>query len=129
MDKRGQSLPLNTVIIAIIVLVVLVIVIAILVGGTLGVTQRIKEIFGGSVAATDISLARQFCQEYCDSEKYDAFCKKTFYLDENVDGSAEKNSDGNYIKYYCGPIHKTTLDTNINDGFIGISCPAATGKC
>ena len=137
-SKKGQGLPLNTVIIAILVLVVLVVIIAFFVGGTSTIATKISGIFGGATAGEDISLARNFCENYCeqalemdvDRQPSSAYCTKFFKLDSNdADDKSDKftaqdNEDfvGEYKHYYCdGQRHQIDALAADSD-LIGVSC-------
>ncbi len=137
-QKKGQGLPLNTVIIAILVLVVLVVIVAFFVGGTSTIITKISGIFGGATAGEDISLARNFCENYCEQAiemdinkpPSSAFCTKFFKLDSNdADDKADKFTTeegedlaGEYKHFYCdGQRHK--IDNLAADSdLIGVSC-------
>jgi len=137
-DKKGQGLPLNTVIIAILVLVVLVVIIAFFVGGTSTIVTKISGIFGGATAGEDISLARNFCENYCEQalemdvnrQQSSAFCTKFFKLDSSdADDKADKftaeegeDLAGEYKHFYCdGQQHQIDALAADSD-LIGVSC-------
>lgn len=101
-SKKAQSMPMNVIVIAIIVIVVLVIVIVFFLGGTSSIAQKIKSLFTGATSGTDLQTATQFCNEYCEQGRYNAWCNKDFRIDKNVDGTADKDTNKNYIKFYCG---------------------------
>lgn len=108
MKKRGQGLPLNTLVIAILVIVVLVLVVIFFLGGFSGLAERTKSIFFGSITGTDVAVAVQQCNQRCsiaeslpvDSQKNSAYCRTPFKLDTNADGEAEKE-DGEIKYYFC----------------------------
>lgn len=128
-SKKAQSLPMNTIILAIIAIVVLVIIIVFFIGGTSSIAQRIKELFTGSTSGTDLSTAKQFCQDYCDQGRYTAWCNKYFKMDINVDNVAEKTSSGAYIKYYCGSPNIINAGDDVNKDFIGLTCSTIKPDC
>lgn len=113
MNKKGQGLPLNTLVIAIIVIVVLVIVIIFFVGGMSGVTSKIKNIFVSQTAGTDKVLAVQTCNQYCKNAELLAtlpdkqkspFCKYPFYIDNDGDGEPdykEEDKSKGYKEWTC----------------------------
>lgn len=112
MNKRGQGLPMNTVIMAILVIVVLVIVVVFFLGGFSGLSTKVKAIFFGTTAGTDITLAVQTCETRCEQaqllpvslQKNSAFCNVPFNLDINGDGEAEfyiKDKKKILSQYYC----------------------------
>ena len=127
MNKRGQGLPMNTVIVAILVIVVLVVVVVFFLGGFAGLSSKVKAIFYGTTAGTDLTLAVQTCESRCEQAMLlpkstlgaSAFCNAPFYLDTDNDGEAQKDADGKFVNYYC---HGST---------IGVKCPdlkTADGK-
>ena len=112
MRKRGQGLPLNTIILAIIVVLVLVVVVAFFLGGFKGLTKTVKDVFFGTTAGTDKILAIQICQQRCDQAQVlpekpekerenSAFCKAPFKIDDNPrDGDADIH-EGKFVEWYC----------------------------
>ena len=125
MNKKGQGLTLNTVIIAILVVLVLVVVAAFFLGGTKGLTDSIKRVFFQTTTGTDQTIAIETCKQRCDqidtlvsvipgdpnSEDYkkkyveivdrSAFCSQSFNIDKDSNGNADTASDGKLIDYYC----------------------------
>jgi len=108
--KRGQGLPLNTVIVAILVVLVLVVIVAFFLGGTGGITQTVQRIFFGVTAGTDIDVASRTCEQYCQQAKGSsvnvidsAFCKKTFAIDWDFDGEADfcAGNPEKRAKFHC----------------------------
>src|SRR3989338_9129405 len=97
MAKRGQSLPLNTIIIAIIVVVVLIAILTFFLSGTSGLTRTIRSVFYGTTAGTDKVLAVQTCEQRCEQaknmpatiRKNAAYCTSSFNIDEDSDGEAD----------------------------------------
>jgi len=67
MNKKGQGLPMNVVILGIIVIVVLIVVLVFFVGGTGQFTQKIKQILGLNVKGEELQLATQSCIRSCES--------------------------------------------------------------
>lgn len=115
MDKKGQGLPLTTIILAILVVVVLIVLIAFFLGGSSSIFDSIKRVFFGTTAGYDLNLAIQTCQSRCESAKElpslakpkHAFCTSSLAVDYSpVDGEADFVKDGNKkktVKYYCPP--------------------------
>lgn len=109
MNKKGQGLPLNTVVIAVLVILVLVVVIIFFLGGFGGLTSKIKGTYFGTLAGTDEAIAVQTCQTRCEqvkllpegSRKTSAYCKSPFNIDKDHDGEADKTDEGTYIKFSC----------------------------
>ncbi len=97
MNKRGQSLPLNTLIIIILVVIVLIVVAVFFLGGTSSLSRSIRNIFYGTTAGTDVTLARQICEQRCEAAqgmdleraKKTAYCTSEFSIDKNNDGKIE----------------------------------------
>lgn len=100
MNKRGQSLPLNTLIIIILVVIVLIVVAVFFLGGTSSLSKSIRNIFYGTTAGTDITLAREICEQRCEAAK-----------------------DGNNLAY-CNLGQDIDFDNNgqIDSGEVGIKC-------
>ena len=133
MNKRGQGLPLNVLIIAILVVIVLVVLVTIFLSGTAGLTKTIRDIFGGTIAGTDKSIAVESCKNRCnqaellskEQQATSAFCKKPFNIDDNLDGEADfvKDADGKkiYNEWYCSP-GTGTRDPAANRENLGVGC-------
>ena len=134
-NKRGQGLPLTTVVIAILVVVVLVVIVAFFLGGTSGLTKTIKSVFFGTTAGTDKALAIQNCNQYCDQAKSlpqgqiisSPYCTKHFFIDEDLDGEADtvNNLGKDYIKFYC---QDQLADAN-KQRSLQVSCPGLVEPC
>ena len=112
MQKRGQGLPLNTIILFIIVVVVLIVVVAFFLGGATGVTTTIKKIFYGVTAGTDLSLAIENCKQYCaqsqglptDLRSTSAYCTRYEHIDKDNNGEADytgSEQNKHYTRWYC----------------------------
>lgn len=107
---------MELVIISIIIIVVLVVVIAFFVGGTGTVMQKIKQIFTGGTAGTELPIAKEFCNNYCTNAQIDeaigsgkgtAFCTYAFSLDNDGDGQADTVKTDNgvvKVKFYCNQL-------------------------
>jgi len=137
MNKKGQGLPLTTIIVAILVVVVLVVIVAFFLGGTTGLTNAIKRVFFGTTAGSDLTLAVETCKQYCDqAETYpsvglqqkSAFCTQYFRIDQNRDGEADLLDADNkiYARWYCGTTNpKTFVDKDSGSQtakLLGIPC-------
>ncbi|MFA4887706.1 MAG: hypothetical protein WC595_05820 [Candidatus Nanoarchaeia archaeon] len=89
MNKKGQGLPLNTVIIAIIVIVVLVVILIFFVGGVGQVTSKIRQILTGGISGQSLQVARNDCTSLCETAKSlpdslqrtSGYCTKAFIVD------------------------------------------------
>ena len=121
-NKRGVELSMNVVIIAILVILVLIVVSVFFLGGFTTLSNKIKDIFG-ITKGTDVPIAIESCKSKCSlaeqTNSNDVFCKATFRIDANNDGTADyTEEDGNkkYIEYHCydSPISTTCPD---------ITCP------
>ena len=67
MNKKGQGLPLNVLVVAILVIVVLILVVTFFFGGFTNISVRIKDLFFTGTAGTSETLAIQSCQRFCDN--------------------------------------------------------------
>lgn len=139
MDKRGQSLTLNTIIIAILAILVLVVVVTFFFGGFKGLTDRIKSTFYSTTAGTDEVLAVQSCQQFCDQAKLlpdtgnlrknSAYCNTAFV----IDGRSNIGSDGKYDTVYTCSDKARTNEGLIKERYgsnsildLGVGCPEIT---
>ncbi|MEK6934779.1 MAG: hypothetical protein AABW46_02775 [Nanoarchaeota archaeon] len=124
MDKRGQELSLNTLVIIILLVIALVVIAVFFLGGTSSLSQSIRSIFHGAKGGTDLSLAVEICQQRCEQAKSlpetlvknSAYCDQPFELDLNNDGEAERDDSG-VVKFYC------------SDPDIGVKCSGIDDKC
>lgn len=97
MNKRGQGLPMNTIIMAIIVIVVLIAIIVFFMGGFKNVVTAISGIWGAKTSGVDQSFALQECDNLCSQAQSmnenirvkSLYCKKTFNIDMNGDGDVK----------------------------------------
>ena len=134
-NKRGQGLPMNVIVIAIIVLVVLVILIAFFAGGFSSIVGKIRDLFGGTVQGQVIDNTIQTCETFCDSAKATAvnskrntaFCTRSFLVDQ--DGNAD--TPPRIMK--CGSTSRGRAPTiqeqerGIEDGGdLGVTCPGVS---
>ena len=144
MDKRGQSLTLNTIIIAILVILVLVILVAFFTGGMANLTNKIRTTLFGSIAGTDQTLAVQNCENYCQqlavlpeaARAKSAFCTKYFNIDIDNNGEADfipgtdsKDKETKiYKRWYCskappGAERDDRYKDDVPIESLGVSCP------
>lgn len=131
-QKRGQGLPLNTVILLILVILVLVVVAAFFLGGTASITEKIRALFFGSTAGTDRVFAVGNCKEFCNRLQLlpksafmgSPYCKEFERIDSDNDGTADYISDVNnkkqYVRYYCW--NKDPLDGDPLVESLDVSC-------
>src|SRR3989344_1326366 len=126
-QKRGQSLSLNTIVIAIIVIIVLVALVTFFLFGFSGLTSRIKTIFFSTTVGTDKSLAVESCRQFCDQVQTlpealragSPYCTQEFKVDDDNDGRAEST-------YICDTRnHKSPVEGT----FKSFSVPCAPVKC
>lgn len=114
-SKRGQGLPLTTIIIAILVIVVLIVLVTFFFSGSTTITRSIRSIFYGTTAGTDMTLAVENCRFYCDQAKSleadqvksSAYCTKYFAIDQDNSGEADYNDDqkkDTYLRFFCADI-------------------------
>ena len=104
LNKRGQSLPLNTLVITILVVIVLIVVAVFFLGGTSSLSKSIRNIFYGTTTGTDIALAREFCEQRCEqaqnipnigaNKAINPFCRKNLDVDTSGNGNLEESEKG-----------------------------------
>ena len=96
MNKKGQGLPMNVVIIGIIGVVVLLLVLLIFFGGAKWIKETMLGMGAERMKGTDITLAQQQCDLYCDyakelsgiALKNSAYCTTKF----KIEGKTEEMS-------------------------------------
>jgi len=131
-NKRGATLTLNTIIVAILVIVVLVVLVGFFLFGFQGLSDQVKKVFFGVTTGTDRTLAMQNCEQYCDQAEQlkdanliktvSAYCNKFFYIDDDGDGEAEfvgQDKNKKYMKFYCWPSASGNDVESLN-----VPCPA-----
>ncbi len=139
MTKKGQGLSMTMIVVIILALLVLLVIALIFLGGSTGLSQRLKNIFLPQQAIA-VDLARQNCQQWCslaesmtpEDARQSAYC--TSYqegVDLNPrDGNPDKDGDGKLIRYYCSQDaagrganvfggERTTASLDVN---CGVSC-------
>lgn len=138
MNKKGQELSLQTIIIAVLVVLVLIVVVTFFLGGFGRVTSTITSVFFPITSGTDQVIAVQTCEQRCDQARLlptstrpsSAFCKAPFNIDENGNGIADRvGEDDNdkklpFKKFFC---NKLNFDGN-TEGNLGISCEVDDGQ-
>ena len=130
MNKKGQGLPINTVVIAILVIIVLVIVVVFFLGGFAGLATKIKSVFFPVIQGTDIQIAAETCKTRCEQatalpgdtlKSTSAYCKGAFNIDTNGDGEAEyidaSDKSQGYKSFYC------------HSPEVNIRCPGVDNLC
>ena len=137
MNKRGQGLPLNTLIIIILVVIVLIVVAVFFLGGTSNLSKSIRGIFYGTTAGTDLNLAVEQCRSHCGNaqalpdsslaRRNSGYCKQTYSIDKNGDGKITKPEDEPWVRAHCWqePITITCVGVKENTG--GTNCPDTGG--
>lgn len=114
MNKKGQGISINMIVIIIIALLVLLVIAIIFLGGTGTMADRIKNFFTGTTSAYNLANSQQFCNNYCDlaqdmpNPQYSAYCTSAFDIDIGGDGTID------YVNTRC------------KDNPIGISCSGVT---
>lgn len=113
MNKKGQGLPMNVVILGIIVIVVLIVVLVFFVGGTGQFTQKIKQILGLNVKGEELQLATQSCIRSCESvaERTPIEQKNSFYCNGILIVDNDANIDTPPIKTKCGDSSTANTET------------------
>ena len=109
MNKRGAELPLSTLIVIILVVSVLIVVAVFFLGGTSKLSESIRNIFYGTTAGTDVSLARTICDQRCDAAqglgldvaKNTAYCTSKFNIDKTNDGKIDTSKDSGETDITC----------------------------
>ena len=136
LQKRGQGLPLNTIILFIVVVVVLIVVVAFFLGGATGITTTIKKIFFGVTAGTDLQLAIENCKQYCAQTQSlpaplrdsSAYCTRYEHIDRDNNGEADYTESGKdkiYRRWYCPPEVKYFGQVSSYDGdedYLNVPC-------
>src|SRR3989338_575651 len=134
LNKKGQGMPMNVIIIAIIVLVVLVILIAFFAGGFGSIVGKVRDLFTGQVSGQAKDTVLQTCQNMCDvarglpesAQKSSGYCTNSFVVDN--DG----NADTKPLKMKCGSESLQAGQPTVSEdeqskgieagGDLGISC-------
>ncbi|HLC37790.1 MAG TPA: hypothetical protein VJJ53_03350 [Candidatus Nanoarchaeia archaeon] len=91
MNKKGQGLPLNVIVIAIIVVVALVVIVAFFLGAFSNIGGKAGATTGTALTGTEAGLAVATCENLCNQAKTTSalktiFCNKKFDVDKNGDG-------------------------------------------
>ena len=116
-NKKGQSMPMNVIIVGIIVLVVLVIIVAFFAGGFTSLGNKIKDLFGGQIQGQALDITIQTCQSSCDtaqslgspaSQAKSSYCKASYIVDTDSNPSSPPE------KVKCGSV--STAVTSIEPG-------------
>lgn len=131
LNKKGQGMPMNVIIIAIIILVVLIILIAFFAGGFGSITGKIRELFTGQVSGQTKDTTIQTCQSMCDiaknypasAQRSSGYCTNSYVVD------MDSNPDTPPQRISCGSMSRTPIatqednDKGINvGGNLGIEC-------
>ena len=144
MRKKGALGPTYLVVIILAVLV-LVSVAIVFTGGWSSLTQKVKDIFGGTTAGTEYNLAIKNCNTYCGQasdmtdtqKKNSAYCTKEFHVDIDTDGSLEVYDGpaideaegsravktGDYKEFACSATHDWDDIPTALQSDLGVPCP------
>ena len=134
MRKKGELLGAPTLVVIIISILILAALALTFTGGWTTLSQKIKDIFGGTTAGTDYALALEQCETYCqqasgmtDTQKANsAFCTKEFHIDSDNDGTADK-VDSEYVEFACnGAVHNWGDIGSSLQQDLGVVCPGLT---
>ncbi|MBT4334563.1 hypothetical protein HOD61_01980 [archaeon] len=109
-NKKGQSLSMNTIIIAILAILALVIIAAFFTGGMTNIVGKIKSMYGAQPIDTQQAIAE--CNGFCSNyeliglEDYkDNFCgEKTYELDTDFDGKIDVTKTCSQLGVTCSAI-------------------------
>lgn len=122
LNKKGQGLSLNVIIIAVLAILVLVIVSAFFLGGFSTLGDKVRGVFTGTTAGSDLDLSISTCTNLCQRAKdldpavarNSAYCTSKFSVDTNNNGKIEDDekdrrcsdgSGGNLIYVPCGSVN------------------------
>jgi len=138
MNKKAQGgLSMNTIIAAVIAIIVLLLIVTFLTGGLGNIFGKIRDVFTGGTAGSDIELTKANCQNYCETAKTKtlstdldnvAYCTRRV----NIDWSPKDNQIGDdekTIPCWQPPINvhctvSTTDKGSISDGQLCVGTPA-----
>jgi len=124
MNKKGQGLPLNVVIVGIIVIVVLIIVLVFFVGGTGQIIQQVRQVFGLNVQGQSVALAVESCSSSCNSviDRVPNVQKNSLYCNAAIVVDNDGNADTPPVKMACGSENnaKLTVEADSPEGRQGI---------
>lgn len=136
MNKRGQGLPLNTLIIIILVVIVLIVVALFFLGGTSNLSRSIRGIFYGTTAGTDLNLAIEQCRNHCGNAqslpdnsltlRTSGYCRQTYSIDKNGDGKITTEDDP-WVKVHCWQEPISITCVGVKETIGGGDCPDTSG--
>ncbi|HIH25521.1 hypothetical protein J4476_00230 [Candidatus Woesearchaeota archaeon] len=131
-NKKGQSMPMNVIIVGIIVLVVLVIIVAFFAGGFNSLGNKFKDIFSGQAGGQALDLTIQTCQSSCEnaqnlpgsSQAKSSYCTSTYIVDTDSNPSTAPE------KVKCGSVSNADLTISsseekrgvVKTGDLGVEC-------
>jgi len=132
MNKKGAELSITVIVVIILALLVLIVVALIFLGGSTGLTQRLKNVFLPQQAIA-VDLARQTCEQWCsfaegmtpENAGKSSYCEDhQERVDVNRDGNPDEDSAGKLIWYWCAQDnHNPDVDVgDRNEGDLGVSC-------
>lgn len=119
MNKKGQGLPLNTIVIAILVVIVLILIVTFFLVGFGGLTDKIKGIFFGTTSGTDLTLATLNCNTYCEraeilpeaTQSISSYCSSIQKVDTTKDGKADTDMSCKDLGVVCPKVKCTITKT------------------
>lgn len=131
MNKKGAELSITVIVVIILALLVLIVVALIFLGGSTGLTQRLKNVFLPQQAIA-VDLARQNCEQWCslaesmtpESARDSSYCSSYQEgVDVDRDGNPDKGNDK--LKWYWCAQDNHNADRDVGDreeGDLGVGC-------
>ena len=140
MNKKGQSLSLNTIIIGILVVLVLIVLAVFFIGGFGSLSGKIKNFLGITTAGTDLEVALLECQNRCQRAQSlpenlrhtSAYCVSSFLIDRDNNNEIDTvtiNDRAVPIRFFCD---QGSAGLRFDQGsdeerlHLGESCPGVT---
>lgn len=125
MNKRGQDISMNVIIMAIIALLVLIVLAVVFTGGIANTVDKMKTFLGFGTGGKTLEFAKEQCNTNCviakglDNPKDSSYCTQVFNIKEDTG-----------VKYYMCDVDnsnpKTTPAGGESFSNLGITC---TVKC
>ncbi len=117
MNKRGQGISMEFIIIAAIALIVLIVIILFFTGGIQKLTGGQKEVIAGTVPDWQIKAWESRCKLSCSASNFNDYCKTAFKADTDGDGDSD-------VYYTCSKTNSNPQDTTglkFENG-LGVEC-------
>ena len=113
LDKRGQGLSMNMVVVAILAILILVVVAIVFTGGVSNAVQRMKQFLNIGTAGQDIEFAREQCRIECENAKVSDNPSKSRYCTVNL---PIRDDAGNVKSWKCreSPIDYSCSGVDVN---------------